>query len=212
MPPAGHPDSAASDLLALVLGDSPSGRLHKRLTEKQLAAGTFGESFGLAEPSVLLLGAQLSPGQNADAAKTAMLSAAETFASEPISEEELERARAKWLKGWEQTFNNPEAIGMTLSESVAQGDWRMFFLARDRVREVKLADVQRVASQRLVAGNRTLATYIPTEKPLRAPAPQRMDMAQAMREFKPAQAAGRVEAFEATPANIDARTQHGHGP
>jgi len=207
MPPAGHPDSAASDLLALVLGDSPSGRLHKRLTEKQLASGTFGESFGLAEPSVLLLGAQLSPGQNADAAKTAMLSAAETFASEPISEEELERARAKWLKGWEQTFNNPEAIGMTLSESVAQGDWRMFFLARDRVREVKLADVQRVASQRLVADNRTLATYIPTEKPLRAPAPQRMDMAQAMREFKPAQAAGRVEAFEATPANIDARTQ-----
>ena len=35
----------------------------------------------------------------------------------------------------------------------------------------------------------------------------RADMAQAMRELKPAQAAGRVEAFEATPANIDARTQ-----
>ena len=62
MPPAGHPDSAAGDLLALILGDTPSGRLHKALTEKQLAAGTFGESFGLAEPSALLLGAQLPPG------------------------------------------------------------------------------------------------------------------------------------------------------
>ncbi|WP_341892644.1 pitrilysin family protein, partial [Variovorax sp. YR752] len=57
MPPASHPDSAAGDLLALILGDTPSGRLHKALTEKQLAAGTFGESFGLAEPSALLLGA-----------------------------------------------------------------------------------------------------------------------------------------------------------
>ena len=120
-----------------------------------------------------------------------MLATIESFASEPIGEAELERARTKWLKGWEQTFNNPEAIGLTLSESVAQGDWRMFFLARDRVREVKLADVQRVASQRLIADNRTLAVYLPTEKPVRAPAPQRVDMAQAMRELKPAQAAGR---------------------
>ena len=207
MPPAGHPDAAAADLLALVLGDTPSGRLHKSLTEKQLAAATFGESFGLAEPSVLLLGAQLPPASAPDAARAAMLAAIESFASEPLTEAELERARAKWLKNWEQTFNNPEAVGMVLSESVAQGDWRMFFLARDRVRAARLADVQRVAAQRLIADNRTLATYLPTAKPQRAPAPQRIDMAEAMREFKPAQAATRVEAFVATPANIDARTQ-----
>jgi zinc protease len=207
MPPAGHPDSAAGDLLALILGDTPSGRLHKRLTEKQLAAGTFGESFGLAEPSALLLGAQLPPGAAPEAARTAMLAAIESFSAEPVSEAELERARTKWLKNWEQTFNNPEAIGLVLSESVAQGDWRMFFLARDRVRDAQLADVQRVATQRLLADNRTVATYVPTDKPLRAPAPQRMDMAQAMKELKPAAAASKVEAFAATPANIDARTQ-----
>jgi zinc protease len=207
MPPAGHPDSAAGDLLALILGDTPSGRLHKALTEKQLAAGTFGESFGLAEPSALLLGAQLPPGAAPEVARTAMLSAIESFTAEPVTEAELERARTKWLKNWEQTFNNPEAIGLVLSESVAQGDWRMFFLDRDRVREARLADVQRVATQRLIADNRTVATYAPTEKPQRAPAPQRVDMVQAMRELKPAAAASKVEAFVATPANIDARTQ-----
>lgn len=207
MPPAGHPDAAAADLLALILGDSPSGRLHKRLTEKQLAAATFGESFGLAEPSLLLLGAQLPPAADPQPARAAMLEAIESFAAEPVSELELQRARAKWLKNWEQTFNNPEAVGMVLSESVAQGDWRMFFLARDRVRDARLADVQRVATQRLIADNRTVATYVPTEKPLRAPAPQRVDMAQVMKSFSPAAAAARAEAFVATPANIDARTQ-----
>jgi zinc protease len=207
MPPAGHPDAAAADLLALILGDAPSGRLHKRLTEKQLAAATFGESFGLAEPSLLLLGAQLAPGADPQPARAAMLETIESVAAEPVSEIELQRARAKWLKNWEQTFNNPEAVGLVLSESVAQGDWRMFFLARDRVRDAKLADVQRVAAQRLIADNRTVATYVPTEKPVRAPAPQRVDMAQVMKGFTPAAAATRAEAFVATPANIDARTQ-----
>ncbi len=207
VPAAGDPDSAASDLLALILGDSPSGRLHKRLTEKQFASATFGESMGLAEPSVLLLGAQLPPGADPQPVRAAMVETIESFAREPVTEAELQRARSKWLKNWEQTFNNPEAVGLVLSESVAQGDWRLFFLARDRVRDAKLEDVQRVATQRLIADNRTLATYVPTEKPQRAPAPQRVDLAQAMQAFKPAAAAARAEAFVATPANIDARTQ-----
>lgn len=207
MPAAAHPDSASADLLALILGDSPSGRLHKRLTDKQLAAATFGESFGMAEPSVLLLGAQLPPGADPAAARAAMLETIESFATEPVTDVELERARGKWLKNWEQTFANPEAVGMVLSESVAQGDWRLFFLARDRIRDAKLADVQRVAMQRLVLANRTVATYVPTDKPVRAPAPQRVDVAEVMKQFKPAEAASRVEAFAATPANIDARTQ-----
>jgi len=38
VPPGAHPDFAAVELLALILGDTPSGRLHKRLVEKQLAA------------------------------------------------------------------------------------------------------------------------------------------------------------------------------
>lgn len=207
MPAAAHPDSAAADLLALILGDSPSGRLHKRLTEKQLAAATFGESFGMAEPSVLLLGAQLPPGADPATARAAMLETIESFGTEQVTEVEVERARGKWLKNWEQTFANPEAVGMVLSESVAQGDWRLFFLSRDRIRDAKLADVQRVATQRLIADNRTVATYVPTDKPVRAPTPQRVDVAQVMKDFKPAAAASRVEAFAATPANIDARTQ-----
>ena len=55
--------------------------------------------------------------------------------------------------------------------AIALGDWRLYFLARDQVKRVTLADVQRVAAQRLRADNRTVATYLPTPKPERAPAP-----------------------------------------
>jgi zinc protease len=207
MPPGPHPDHAATELLGLLLGDAPSGRLHKRLTEKQLAAGTFGFSVGLADPGFLILAAQLAPGQSLDAARTELLATIESAALEPITAEELERARAKWLKGWEQAFTDPENVGLSLSESISQGDWRLFFLMRDRVRDIRLEDVQRVAAQRLLPSNRTLATYVPTEKPERAPMPERITIADALKDFKPQTAAAAVEAFEATPANIDARTQ-----
>jgi len=207
MPPAGHPDFAAVEVLALVLGDSPSGRLHKRLTDVQLAASTFAFAWGLAEPSVLMLGAQLAPGQDPDKARSELLSAIESLDREPVTGEELARAKAKWLKSWEQAFTNPETVGISLSESIAQGDWRLFFLLRDRVRDVDLADVQRVAQQRLLAANRTLGLYLPTDKPLRAPAPARVDVAQTLKDFRPQAAAAKVEVFDATPANIDARTE-----
>jgi zinc protease len=64
-----------------------------------------------------------------------------------------------------------------------------------------------VAEQYLLPDNRTLGTYLPTDKPQRAPLPERVDIAQALQGFKPQAAAAKVEAFDATPANIDARTQ-----
>ncbi len=62
-------------------------------------------------------------------------------------------------------------------------------------------------SSYLVPANRTLGVYLPTDKPQRAPAPAKIEMAQALAGFKPQAAAAQVEAFDATPANIDARTQ-----
>ncbi|MEP7295767.1 MAG: pitrilysin family protein [Burkholderiales bacterium] len=207
MPAAAAPDYAAVELLRVVLGDTPSGRLHKRLIETQLASAASASGFGLHDPGFFLASAELAPGQDVDKARAALLAAVESLKTEPVSAEELQRAKLKWLNEWDQAFTNPETIGFALSESIAQGDWRMFFLMRDRVRAMALPDVQRVAEAYLLPDNRTLATYLPTDKPLRAPKPARVDIASAMSEFKPAAAAGKVEAFEATPQNIDKRTQ-----
>jgi zinc protease len=207
VPAGASPQTAAVELLTLILGDNPSGRLHKRLTQNQWAASTSSFSFALSDPGVMVAGVQLAPGQDLDKARAELLATTESIAREPITAEELARAKLKWLKDWEQSFTNPEIVGIALSESVAQGDWRLFFLTRDRVKNVTLEDVQRVATQYLLPDNRTLGTYIPTEKPLRAPIPARVDMVQALQDFKPQAAAAKVESFEATPTNIDARTQ-----
>ena len=205
--PGAHPDYAAVELLSIVLTDTPSGRLHRRLTEQNLAASVFGFSQALADPGYILLGAQLSNEQDPAKATEAMLAEIEDVARQPITEAELARAKSKWLNEWEQGFADPQHVGVALSEAVAQGDWRLFFLTRDRIRAIGLADVQRVATQTFLPSNRTLGQYVPTAIPQRAPQPARVDVVAALKDFKGQAAAAAAEAFDASPANIDARTQ-----
>ena len=207
VPPGAHADFAATLLLAQVLGDTPGGRLHKRLVERQLAASTFASAWSLAEPGPMFLGASLAPGQDVERAKAEILAVTQSLAAEPVTTEELERARVQWLNAWDQGFADPEVIGVQLSGAIAQGDWRLYFLQRDQLRRVTLADVQRVAGERLRADNRTVAVYLPTPVPERAPAPARVDVAALLKDYRGEAAVAQVEPFDPTPAHIDARTQ-----
>ena len=184
VPPAASADFAAATLLSQVLGDTPGGRLHKQLVERQLAANTFGFTLALAEPSPLFIGAQLSPTQDVEKARAAIGATVDSLASEPASNEELERARTQWLNDWDKGFADPERIGVRISEAIAQGDWRLYFLARDNVRKVTLADIRRVAAERLRRDNRTVGIYLPTAQPERAPAPARVDVAALVKGYK----------------------------
>lgn len=207
VPPGAHPDFAAMSVLSLVLGDTPSGRLHTRIVDKQLAASAFGFSQALHDPGVTLLGLSLAPGQDMDKARALMLDTIESLGTDPVTPEELDRAKLKYLTGWELRFTNPEQVGVALSQAIAQGDWRLFFLSRDQVRDLTLADVNRVGRSYLLRDNRTLGTYIPTEKPVRAPAPAMVDVAALVKDYKGDPAAAQAEAFDASPANIDQRTE-----
>ena len=119
----------------------------------------------------------------------------------------MDRARAKWLNDWEQRFTNPEEVGIALSEFVALGDWRLYFLLRDRVKAATTEQVNRVALAHLLPANRTFAQYVPTPKPERAPAPAAVDVVAQLKDYKPVEKLASVESFEATPANIEARTR-----
>ncbi|MDH3208841.1 MAG: insulinase family protein [Burkholderiaceae bacterium] len=206
-PAAAHPDYAACEALALILGDEPSGRLYKQLVQTQHAASVWGWSWDLFDPGVMMFGAQLAPGQNVEAARSELLAGVESLSRQPVTSEELERARAKWLNEWTRRFSNAEAVGVALSDAVGQGDWRLFFLLRDRMRDLKLAEVQRAAAQYLLPSNRVLGLYLPTEQPLRAPPLERVDVAGMLQGYKGDAAWTPAEVFDATVANIEARTQ-----
>jgi zinc protease len=67
--------------------------------------------------------------------------------------------------------------------------------------------VQRVASAYFKPDNRTVAVYQPVASPERAPTPARVDVAALVKDYKGDPNVAQAEAFEATPANLEARTR-----
>jgi len=205
VPAGAAPDFAAVTLAGLMLG-GPEFRLHKALVEKNLAAGAFGGARALAEPGYAYFGAQLKNDQSLDAARDALIATVEDIARAPFTAAELERAKNIWLRGFTQTLNDPQRVGLGLSEYIAIGDWRLGFDRRDRIKAATLADVNRVAGAYFITSNRTLGSFIPSPTPLRAPAPAKVDVAAVMKDFKGGEAVAAGEDFDITPANIDRRT------
>jgi zinc protease len=206
VPSGSHPDFAAIDILTEVLGASPAGRLHKALVETKKASSVSAFSFQLREPGVAIFAAEVRQDASLDAARDALLQTIESFNANPPTKEEVERARTSLLKGIEQTFNSSELVGLAMSEWLGMGDWRLFFLHRDRLRQVTAEDVGRVARQYLKSSNRTLATFIPTAKPDRAEIPPVPDLVAMLKDYKGDAAISTGEAFDPSPSNIEART------
>ena len=208
VPPDSHRDMAVMEVLQSVMTDQPSGRLYKSLVEAKKAVQTFPINFPFREPGYIMFGAVVDKAASIDAARDTLVETIETFAKEPPTSEEVERAKTAYLKNTELTLNDPNRIGLGLSDFMARGDWRLFFLQRDRVRAVTPADVQRVAKTYFKSQNRTIGQFIPTTTPDRAEIPKVTDedLLAMVKDYKGGELIAQGEAFDASPSNIETRT------
>ncbi len=207
IPSAGSPDYIPMEVGVAILGDTPSGRLYRALVDQKLAANVFGFTAGLNQPGYAFFGAQLEPGMDQNLALKTLNETLDALPQAPFSQTELDRIKSKWLTDWSQTYADPVSLSQALSESIADGDWRLFFWQRDQVENIQLAKVQEVTQAYLVASNRTDGMYIPTDKPVRAPLPASVDLKALLKDYQGKATQGSTAAFDPTPANIDAATQ-----
>ena len=206
VPAGSHPDFAAIDIIAQILGDTPSGRLHKALVESKKASSVFGFDFQWHDPTLAIFGAEVRQGDSLDAARDALLTTIEGITATPPTKDEVERARSQILKDIELALNNSDQIGVTLSEFIGAGDWRLYFLHRDRLRKVTPEEVTETAARYFKPSNRTLGMFIPTAKPDRAEIPAAPDLSATLKDYKGDATVTAGEAFDPSPANIEART------
>ncbi|HEY2796887.1 MAG TPA: pitrilysin family protein [Thermoanaerobaculia bacterium] len=208
VPSGTDPSAGAVNLLAQILTDTPSGRLYKALVETKKATSVGGYFMELHDPGFLMFNAEVRQDQNVQDAKTALVKTLDDAGgAAPITKEEVDRARATILKNVDLMLNNADRVGLNLSEYIGQGDWRLFFLTRDRVRSATLEDVQKAAAAYLKPSNRTLGVFLPTPKPDRSEVPPPVLAADAVKGYKGDAAIAAGEAFDASPANVESRTK-----
>ncbi len=207
IPAGGHGDVAALDILARILAAPPSGRLYKALVETKKATNVSASATNWFDPGIFEVDAEVRKGDSLDAAKDILLDITEKSGDEPISEAEVERARQQLLKQRELAASDTSHIAVQLSDWASQGDWRLYFLHRDRIEKVTPQEVQDVAKKYLRRENRTLGLFIPTDKSQKTEVPSTPDLAKLLDGYKGRGELEVGEAFDVSPANIDARSQ-----
>ncbi|TDR82122.1 M16 family metallopeptidase [Paludibacterium purpuratum] len=201
-----HADYPALVALSLVLADTPNGRLYRALVQGKKAVGISYMPLGLAEPGYMMFGAELSKNQPVVPAREVLLQVLENLRRHPVTEQELTRAKVALLKSFEQTLNDPQELAVQMSEAIAQGDWRLYFITRDRIEKLSSADLMRVAESYLKPANRSFGQFLPAAKPSRVVIPAPPDVAKLTAGYQGRAPVAQGEAFDSRPANIGART------
>lgn len=208
-PAAAHPDCAATQVLEEVLTAVPSGRLYKALVETKKATSVSGFAPAWHDPGVLEIIARVAPNADAKEVQKIMLDTLENLHKNPITKEEVDRAKRRLIAQWERAFTKSNAIAVQISEWAGAGDWRLMFLHRDRIDNMTAEQVNAAAKKYLKTSNRTVGMFIPTEAEeiVRADIPPAPNVQDLVKGYKGREGIVKGEAFEPTPENIEKRVQ-----
>lgn len=206
MPASAHPDHAPLSLLASILSEDKIGRLEKNLVETGIATSTSASADDSHDPGLFSFMAQPAEGKLADTEST-LLGVADTLGDTPFTQEELDRAKVRFKRSIDAALASAASMAQALSSATAEGDWRLFFLERDRIAAATIDDVNRVAKTYFPPHNRTVGVFLPADAPQRLPVPAVESIADVVRDYRGGEAVAAGEAFDPSPANIDARTK-----
>ena len=207
MPAGPHPDYPALQMLASVLTDPPSGRLYKALVETKKASRAGASAYGFHDPGLFDVYVEVRKENSLDEASSIMSKTIDDVIAKGVTEEEVKRAKQSFLNARRRAAQSTSELAVTLSEWVGMGDWRLYFLHRDRVESVTPADVQRVAAAYLRPANRTLGFFKPADKPDLVSIPATPDVKSLVSDYKGRPPIAAVPDFDYSYANIEAHTK-----
>ncbi len=209
VPSGVHDEFAVVEMLAYIFGTEPAGRLHQSLVKSEIASSSSTICRGQYDPGLILFYAQLPTSHSIEATQAALLSAVEGVADRPITQQELTRAQAQFAKDRELRATDTQQIAIELSEWAAQGDWRLYFLFRDRVESVTVEQCTETAKKYLTRNNRTLGLFLPSEASDRVPMPEKPDLNKMLADYQGRDELQAGEQFDSAPLAIESRTERG---
>ena len=201
-----HIDSDAAGVAADILADTPNGRLHKLLVETGKASAIVQFQLSGYAPGLQIIGAVVKKGEPLEPVRKALTDAIESFATTPPTDAEMARVRVSNANGYERLLSDHQRIGISLSNVLALGDWRLLFAGRDQVDAMSAQQVADAAAKYFRRDNRTVGLFIPEDQPQRSEIPAAPSVESALQSYRPRAAIATGEAFDTSPANLDLRT------
>ena len=208
-PAMAHPDAAALEVMSGVLSGGgrggSTGRLYKALVDNKKATSARMEFDELHDPGMVLVTATLSKDMSLEEARKTIIDTVSSVVAEPPTREEVEREKARILQAMEQNMSNSQRAALSLSEVIADGDWRLLFTNYDQIKQVTPDDVVRVAKLYFKASNRTVGEFIPTPEPDRTEVPAAPSLDSLFSGFQTSMKVSQGDAFDPTPAAVEKR-------
>ncbi len=178
---------------------APSGRLYKALVETKKAASVSSNAGGYHDPGIIEIAAEVHQGpvarrgprrgledRRGDQGQSAHQGGSRSVQGPHSQEPRADRRR-------------PNRLAVELGEWAAQGDWRLYFLHRDRIEKVTTEQIKEAAEKYFRTSNRTIGFFIPTDRPDRTPIPVVPEIAGLVDGYEGRDSSGPGEAFDAAP-------------
>lgn len=167
-PSSKDPDSAAYDVIAMLLSSGRTSRLYKSLVRDQKIAARvsgFNGNPGEKYPNLFTFFAVPSQGHTPDEVANGIHAEIEKIRTQEVTPEELQSVKTRVKAGLirQLTGNSGLALQLAMYQTL-QGDWRELFREVERIDAVTAADVKRVAAATFAPNNRTVAKIENTAK------------------------------------------------
>jgi zinc protease len=166
IPAATHRDFAAINLLGSVLGDGKNSRLYRALTDKNLSTGVFTGPFANRDPSLSFVFIPLAPGVTHEQVEKIALEEIEKVKRDGLTDAEVQAAIAKFVADTAYQRDGSFAIAGNLNESIAAGDWTLYYRMEEDTEKVTAADLQRVANLYFNVDQSTTGWFVPKSSPV----------------------------------------------
>jgi len=140
-----------------------SGRLTKKLYQDlQLVDRIWGNMEEQKDPGLFVISANLKKEKSLDQVKSVIFDEVEKLREEPVTPNELQKAKNSLKADLLYRLNRPHAVAGTIGflETVG-GDYHLIFKLQEKYKQITAKDVQEVAYRVLSPTNRTVVTLVP---------------------------------------------------
>ena len=167
-----------------------------------MASSVYASNPFTKEPGYINFNVSVPSEKSLPNAEETLLNVLDDLKDNPITSEELKRARSNIMKEIDQLSRDSGYMATYMSEYIGAGNWRLAFIHRDRIENTTVEEVNAAVQKYFIPTNRTIGNFIPTDKPERVEILHTEGLAEMVVNYKGKEAMDVGEDFDVNYDNI----------